>query len=139
MENQHSVSIWSPTANSTHSSPLPFPEPLRSSPAFPSHSTGMLLYLGAFWQRHGVAFRGKIGSLIIQIHFQTTKPPLADFLFTEMVGVLFTDQAAILDYLHFSLMHFALLCSTLPSFLSNLFIARLSHINQCYGLKLSVL
>lgn len=52
---------------------------------------------------------------------KTNKPPFADFLFTEMVGVLSMDQVAILDYLHFSLVHFTSLCSTLPSFLSRSF------------------
>lgn len=133
VENQHSVSTWSPTPNSMNGSPLPSPSFVgQPCISFPQHREVPVKppQLGAFWQRGGVAFRGKMSSLSIHIYFRTTKPPFADFLFTEMVSVLPMDQVAILHYLHFSLMHFTVLCSTLPSFLSRSFYSQI--VNQTY-------
>lgn len=67
-----------------------------------------------------MGFSGKISCLTIHVYFLTTRTPFAD-LFIKVVGVLSIYQAAVLDFVHFSLMYFRLLRSTLHSFLSRSF------------------
>lgn len=68
-----------------------------------------------------MGFGGKISCLAVHIYLLPTNPPPADALFTEVAGALSIHQAAALDFLHFSLVHFSLLRSTLHSFLSTSF------------------
>jgi len=83
--------------------------------------------------------------LPVDIYFLTTKPPFADDFFIEVMGVLSTCQAAVLNFVHFSLLR-----STLHSFLSGSFYSqtvtyrsmlwiKVEYIVTCLGQEESIL
>lgn len=143
VENQHSVSTWSPTPNSPNSSPLPSLSPCGAALHLLPTARGCPCQSSCSWVLCGREVEWLVEAKSAALAFTSSaKQPNLPL----QISCLLKRWVPLPWIRYQSLIIFILVWCILPRcaqhfLLSSLdlFIARLSHINQCYGLKLSIL